>query len=498
MSRKHKRQHQRAAALAALTTFLTLSMMFNLIITTGLFPGADKEVDENTHILERSAERRLTVEGIFTDRSGEAITEAGEQGSTGQVLFDECYSYIIGYQNAIYGKTGLRRTLYDHLYYGGEDNQGALIQLTTDNELQQHCYKALDGDEGSIIVMKAETGELLALASHSKGIDYNVNDILTPISAEEAEAGGVDLSQFNDWYDFNGDGIADRDDGVRKFMLYNAQPSGFWLNTSVTSEDPPGSTFKILTAASLIEHGKGNYTYQDSNGTYEIEKDKVVNFGDDSGPYAYGTVDMEKALVKSVNVYFASAAVEMGGKALWDTAEKFLLTRELALDFTTLKPVFSKNILSNDRELAHTAYGQGLTQVSPLHVVMMMDAVMNDGKIMQPYLVQAITDEGKVQHNTQPVVASQAMEPETAATLREYLHATALGYGLDEKSYGTVYAKTGSAELGDDTNHAYFLAGVQDTAWGDLVILVDKAHVDLRGRGLQDILENILSYVLTQ
>ncbi len=499
MSNKtNQRDHRqvRSAVISGICVFLTLILCYNLVIVTGLFPGASAEVDENTDILMKAAERRLTVEGQFTDRNGEAITEPGTQGKVGTILFDECYSYLIGYKNNVYGKTGLRRTLYDDLYYGGEDNQGAAVQLTTDNQLQEFCYNQIGQVEGSIIVMKANTGELLALASRSGKLGYNANDVLTVISADEAEAGGVNLSK-HEWYDFNGEDGANREDGVYKYMLYNAQPSGYWHNSATKSEDPPGSTFKIVTAAAMIENGYGDYIFEDTDGTWELGGATIRNFGS----YSYGTVDMKRALIKSANVYFASGAVAMGGKALWETAQRFLLTENLELDFTTLEPRMMNDkadtdFLTSDVKLAHTGYGQGDIRVTPLNVAMIMAAVMNEGKIMQPYVIQTITDEGVTERDTQPVLASQAMQPDTAATLKKYLHATALEYGLQEDTYGVVYAKTGSAEI-SGSNHAYILVGVEDTNWGDLVVLVNQAHVDLRGGHLQPILEKVLSYLMT-
>ena len=89
------------------------------------------------------------------------------------------------------------------------------------------------------------------------------------------------------------------------------------------------------------------------------------------------------------------------------------------------------------------------------------------------------------------------MQPETAETLKKYLHATAVKqYGLDEESYGMVYAKTGTAEISRD-NHIYMVAAVEDTSWGDLVVVVDRAHVNASSSDLKGTMKNILGYLVT-
>lgn len=484
---------KRSAVVVAVSFCLAFFMIYKLIMTTGLIPGANPDVDIITEAIQDSEARRITVEGRFLDRNGDAITEANERGKPAKLLYPKAYSYLIGYNSPIYETSGLRNRLYRDLFYGGEDGIGAEVTLTTDNSLQQFCYDQIGAYEGSIIVMNAHTGELLACASRSSGeIDYDVNII-------------------DQRYDSNEDGVVD-DKDHRMYSLYATYPA-FFLNRATISEDPPGSTFKIATGAAMIENGLGDYTFDDLDGTYKVAGTVVKNVmldGDTRLTLGPGA-NMANAFRKSANVYFASGAVEMGAKAYQQTAERFLLCQTIHLDFATLKPNFDLGNMNDKALLAHTAYGQGELKVSPLQVGMIMGAVMNDGRMMLPYLIQTVSDDGRVERQTKPTAAVQTamvdgveqviddtppMGPETAELLKKYLHAAALGYGLEEESYGMVYAKTGTAESSSE-NHIYMVAAVEDTSWGDLVIVVDRAHVSGSSSDLKGTMKNILGYLVT-
>lgn len=429
-----------------------------------------------TDTIRASEERRVTVEGTFVDRDGNPITKPGDKGKPATVLFDESYSYLIGHNSPIYGTSGLRSKMYNELFYGGADGIGAEIRLTTINDLQEYCYEQLGEYEGSVIVMNANTGELLVCTSRSSPErGYNVNLV-------------------DHWVDANEDGEANKDDNRRMYDVYLNTCDGFLLNRAVTAEDPPGSTMKILTTIALLENGFKNYTYDDMDGTYFAGNSKVVNVNGN----VYGAdVDLTKAMCESVNVFFASAAVEMGSSALLNTAKRFRLTEHTELDFATLRPSFNLGNMTDTALLAHTAYGQGHTKTAPLNLVMIMGAVMNGGNMMKPSLIASITDDGVVERTLEPEILSEAIDPQTASQVLEYLHATALHYGLTMDSYGTVYAKTGTAELGKGRgNHIYMLAGIEDTAWGDLVVLIDRAHVNASSSSIKAAMKNILGVLV--
>lgn len=447
---------KRPALIYAATVFLTFVFIYNLILGTGLIPGADTAVDARTRKLEDIAARKATVEGSFFDRNGFPISEGTTPGKPATVLFDEAYSHTIGYNSNMYGTSGLRKLLYDHLFYGGNDHTGAAVTLTTHNDLQQYCYDLLAGSEGSIIVMDAETGELLACASRSHSeVGYNVNEI---------------------------------DQQFKTYSQYNA----FFLNRATMAQDTAGSIFKILTAASMLENDMGDYMYDDLDGNFKIGSGTIHNYK--NAVYGAG-IDLQTALNKSVNVYFASASQELNARNLQNTAHRFLFGQEISLDFTTLDSTFDLGNLSDRMLLAQTAYGQGQVAVSPLQIAMVMAGVINDGTMMKPYLIQQITDDGKTIYTARPEKASNALDKDIARQLQDYLKSTAESYGLTEELYGTVYAKTGTADQGTNhLNHIYFLAGAQinDHRY---VILADRSNTNQTSGALKQTVSSVLTYL---
>ena len=417
-----------------------------IIFGTGVLKGISPEIDEERGKLISLENEKNTSEGSITDRWGMAITSTTQPGLRGEAADPECFSYLIGYNSPVYGKSGLRSKYYSYLYNGGKDDYGAEMKLTVDAELQKKCYDLLAGYIGSVSVMNARTGEILALAARS-----------------DPQVG----------YDINRIDIAD-ENGVRPFETYN-KINAFWYNRAVMAQDPPGSTFKIVTAASMIENGIDDYTYEDE-GFIDVSGAKIWNFGKNE----YGWCDLEKALNSSVNTYFASAGLKLGSRALIDTAQKYLIGAPIDLDFAQLTSKIDFSGLNNSYLIASTAYGQGRLVVAPLQLCMIIQAVMNEGRMVHPYLVAQITDDGKTLYAPSfEGILSETIGPENNARLKELLHSNGEYYGFDEYDYGYVIAKTGTAEVEYGAgNHVYIALAVD---FGDNAYAICIDHADVSG-----------------
>ena len=458
---KVKFNSKRAAAMLSAICCVAFLFMHSLVTATGLFATDDSELGKEISSTKMQEMRAITTEGTFLDRNGSPITEAREAGKPAMVKFDESYSYIIGYNSTVYGTSGLRKRLYTKLFDGGEDGFGAQVKLTTDNNLQEFCYKILGQSEGSVIVMRAD-GALLACTSRSSPeMGYNVN----LISQNKKET-------------------------YNEYLNYNA----FFLNRSTMAADPPGSTFKVVTAAAQLENGMGGFVVDDPLGYIEINGGKIHNY--DGNP-AGMNVGLEKALNQSVNVYFAQAAVQMRAYTMQIMADKFLLGQAIELDFAKLLSNFDLGDMTDNGLLAQTAFGQGRTTMSPMQIAMVMNAVINDGVMMKPYIIEQIDDDGETISRTEPEILSKPFTASTAEVLKTYLHSTAEGYKYYASSYGKVYAKTGTADLANGKNHVYMLMGVEDTPMGDCVILIDRRNVSGTSSTLRKDAESILNYLLS-
>lgn len=391
----------RTKAVLAVILAILICFIYYLIIQTGVVSGADAKVDKRIAGLKSEEEAKVTTEGMILDRNNDPITIASTPDTPAECTYPKAYGALVGYHSKKYGTSGLRKLYEERILSGGTDGIGAELHLTTDNALQQFCYEQLGANVGSITVLDNENGEILAMVSRSD-------------ETEEFDVNDIDIS----------------------FKRYK-EKNEFFYNRAALAQDPPGSTWKIVTAATLLDCGRGDYLYEDT-GEYE----GIHN----AGKAVYGTLNLQDALVKSCNTYFASAGNLLGKEKLKEKAEEFLVGETIELDFTSLHSGF--DLEHYQREMvAQTAFGQGNTVISPLQVGMILQAVVNDGIMLRPYLIQYIKDDGKVIQKGHREELSRPMRPETAETLKKMLHTAALHYGLTEEEYGIVYGKTGTAQI---------------------------------------------------
>lgn len=440
-----KRVEFRTRCVLAVVFILVLLFLYYLITESGIVVGANEEIDDKIRSLKQTEEAKQTTEGSIVDREGDLITCAQEAGTPAVCIWPEAYSAIVGYHSPIYGTSGLRKRYEENLLLGGKDKTGATICLTTDSRLQCFCYELLGGNIGSIVVLENASSEILSMVSRSdEDISYNVNEI---------------------------------DENYEK---YSAIPE-FFYNRAVLAQDPPGSTWKMVTSAAIIEDGMENYTYEDTGEYHGIRN---------AGNAAYGTTDLTKALVKSVNTYFASAGSLLGGGKLKETASNFLVGEEIPLDFTVLTSSFDLEYYQNPL-VEQTAFGQGKTQISPLQIAMILQTIVNDGNMQKPYLIQEIRDDGKVLQEGETEILGSPISKETSGKLKEALHCVAENYGYEEDVYGTVYAKTGTAEIeAKNYNHIYLVFADENYTG---IISMDRSNQT--SRSLVEISKQILDYL---
>ena len=444
-----------AAALATVVSML-FALVFHLLAVSGLVPGANEAADARKAAIQAAAERANTIEGVFVDRFGEPITLApATPGTPAQPVDPEATSYLIGYSSAIFGESGLRARC--RTADGGKDGVGPEVHLTIDSQLQAFCYKQLEGSEGSVIVLDADTGEILAMTSRSSG------------------ELGFDLTRLEE-----------------NWSVYNAI-DGFWYDRCLFAEDPPGSCFKLTTAASLIEHSAADFQCSDDGGEYKVAGTVLHNAGNAS----FGDqIDLQTALTSSINIYFAKAAAEqLGARTLTETARGFLYGETFETDLGRISGTFGLNENSNKLLLTQTAFGQGRTAACPLQICLTMSAVIScSGKIPRPYVVDFTVDDGKQSRKTRPETLSAPISPKTADTLRAMLCNTAEAYGFDPDLYGTAAMKTGTADQANGLNHIYLLCGVEH---GDrhLCILIDRRNTTEPSGALFPQMKEILTYL---
>lgn len=456
---------KRTASVIALFVCISVIIIMVVIYQGGMLPGMNESADERAHSIAVRLAKGETVEGVFYDRNHTAVTESHGAGEPASVLYGEAFSYLIGYNDAYYGTSGLRNVLYDDIFFGGKDGVGAEVNLTIDAQLQQFCYKALGEHAGSISVLNAKTGEVLACASRSDDhVGYDANSVR------------------------------------ENFAVYNSIPA-FWLNHATIANDAPGSTFKLVTASAMLESGCQNYTLPEyATGEYCVGNYTIHNFN--GATYAAGS-DLRTALIESINTYFASAAVNVLGAGKLDkTARSFLIGEgDIELDFATLRSNFNLGSLSNDALLAQTAYGQGETVMSPMHIAMVMSTILNDGTVMKPYMVDSLRNDGRLRsYSSDEVLCEGVISKETAHAMQDMLSKTAEHYGFESGKLGTCYAKTGTAQVGEingqDVHHIYIVCGVEAPDGNTYVAVMDWCRTFESSGVLREPMKGLIEFIV--
>lgn len=431
-----KRVAMTLASIVSAGLLIISALLYNSGVIKGVNPKVDALADQMTEIFAIKS----TFEGEFFDRNSNPLTQSAERGTAAEILYPHSLSYLIGYNSEIYGLSGLRDRYRDYLFDGKRDDRGADINLTLDIGLQEFAQKILDDAavEGSISILNAETGEILAMVGRSHpAVDFCANEI---------------NSHFQEY----------------------SSISGFFLNPATTAEDAPGSCFKLITAASLLENDMSAYTIDDFSPLTVTEEYSIHNFG--NRYYGEG-LNLERALEKSANTYFASAGLALGSVRLQSTAERFLYGQDIELDFTCLHSNFDHGLVTDKNLLAQTAFGQGRTVVSPLQMAMSMQCIMNKGKMLEPYIVERIVNNDKTKYKGTTEILTHSISSKTAEALCDMLHNNAVSYGYgDEELFGYVMAKTGTADTHRGTNHIYLQLGQRCTSGGCYSIIIDHRN----------------------
>ncbi|MCI6858104.1 MAG: hypothetical protein MR867_02260 [Eubacterium sp.] len=357
------------------------------------------------------------IRGSILDRTGKVLASSEKPGGQRQYTYSRSFSGLTGYYSKIYGTSGVEKTMNDVLNHSDspkEMKKGADVTLTIDADLQVQAYKAIQDFTGSVVVLDAQSGEILALASSPSFDVTSVEDNWDEISQKE----------------------------------------GVLLSNAFQNPVAPGSVFKLITSKEIIEAGIEDEKVNDK-GFLKVNGQTIKNYGGN----AYGKISFREGFVKSSNVYFMDRALKLGGLRLYKTGKSFLLGEEISLDFTKLKSNFDlKNY--EDNIVATTAFGQGETLVTPLHMAMITQSIAGGGKMLKPYLFRSVVNaKGKTVEEGKTEELVETMDEKTAGEICDVMKKAGESYGLSlvgDEGY-EIAAKTGTAERGDGTNNAWLV-----------------------------------------
>ncbi|MFJ1753683.1 peptidoglycan D,D-transpeptidase FtsI family protein [Kitasatospora sp. NPDC088134] len=346
------------------------------------------------------------------------------------------YAPVTGYSSQAFDSTQLEK-LEDGVLSGsdsrlffrntldmltGKPKQGGDVVTTIDPKVQRAGFEGLGDKKGAAVAIDPRTGAILGLVS-------------TPSYDPTTFSGGADS------------------DAKAKAAL-DADPNKPLLNRALRETYPPGSTFKLVTAATAFEAGK----YQNPTDTTDTPNPYVLpgtstELKNSSATEPCQNATVQDAMDLSCNTVFGKMGAELGGDKLRAQAEKFGFNNDqVDIPIRASASFFPKG--SAPDGTAMDAIGQHDTRATPLQMAMVAAAICNNGSLMQPYLVAQEGSAGNVISTHTEHQLSQAVSPATAQKLQQLMESVVQnGTGKNAKIPGvTVGGKTGTAQHGQDNS----------------------------------------------
>jgi peptidoglycan glycosyltransferase len=400
---------------------------------------------------------RRALRGPIVDRTGRWLARSSrdENGEAVREYRDDTLSHVLGYASRQFGTAGLERTYNAELLgLSGADAFGSLLrkfgsttsdplglQTSLDLRLQQAAVAALGSDRGAVVMLDPTTGEVLALAS-------------TPT------------------YDANA--IADPDTAARTFEALRQDDADPLLPRATLGRYVPGSVFKIVTAIAGLDSGRvaPDTTFEEQPAA---EKDGLLVNGfrirDGHHPSTGSeALDLVGATEVSCNIWYALAGLQTGGDRLVNEAAELGFGSSIPFDLPTAVSRVTGGDgpapggFTDDVELASASFGQGETFVTPLQMGLVAATVANDGVLMAPHLVTAITGDGPGARTIDPSVWRRVMSGSDAKAIQRAMQQAVEGelgrqFTSGAKVPGVPTAgKSGTAELGGTGEpHSWFI-----------------------------------------
>lgn len=363
---------------------------------------------------------------------------------------------------------------YDYQQYIPATDGNSLV-LTIDSDIQnileKHLETALadnpnarDGVFG--LVMDVKTGAVLAMANLP---DFNPNEprIITDehylaelkatvksileeekISVEIPEAyfreGG--LNNLPESVQQN-DELIDKLTDARTKELYK-----MWYNPVATDTYEPGSTFKLMNVATAYELGivNENDTFFCSGSTMVGDWKRPIKCSNTSG---HGTQTLTEALMNSCNMAMIQIANKTGKDRFYDFFKAFGMIDRTDIDLPNESAGIFFDVTDptswNEVSLATSSFGQRF-QVTPVQMVSMVSAIVDDGKLKKPYVVkEVLNSDGSLKSTTETEVVRQVISEDTSAYMREAMLQVVEG-GTGKNAYVPGYrvgGKTATSEI---------------------------------------------------
>ncbi len=381
--------------------------------------------------------------GNIYDRNDKLINYSVYDGEKyiRQYNYPSLYSHLIGYVDYKYGASGLE-SLYNGTLQGSSQvsewtkllnkinnfKSGEHLKLTVDHDLQKKSMQLMGNYKGAVIITDPRNGDVLTYYSNGK---FDERKLEQAISSEES----VMLDRVSD------------------------------------GKYSPGSVYKIISAVNILNN-TDNLDYDDK-GSIDIGEGSVSNYG----KMVYGKTDLHKALVNSLNTYFAEKGSPYTD-SLIELTENINNTIQKA---TGGKYAFSIRKGDNEFKNAILQIGQGELTASPMAINLTTQAIYNSGYFYSPrYVDYIITNDFKFSRKQKAKKYNLSIEKWQADYIKDAMFdvvkiGTASGYGIGENCGG----KTGTAQLPGKKYNYWFTGFVSGEK--PMIITIVVENIDEMG-----------------
>lgn len=406
----------------------TLLLLLGTCILVGMYFVQGREwasFSANSHLYNKG---RIAT-GSITDRNGVLLFDA----DTGSYAEDEeirrATLHAVGddYGNIVSGaKILFSKYMASYNPITGTGNQGNQIALTIDAELNRTAYEALDGRHGTVGVYNYKTGEILCMVSSPTFDPEDSEDVLEAINDGDTSYDTVYLNRF--------------------------------LSSSFT----PGSIFKIVTTAAAIDRLNALEDFSFTcTGELSVGGDTITC------PSVHGEQDLAQALANSCNGAYAQLAIQLGGETLEQYAKAAGLLDPVEINgLSSAKGSFT--VTEDSAYLGWSGVGQYTDLVNPCSELVLMGCIAGDGEAKNPTLLHSVTSSlGLPAAFTGTSNASIGWSRATCRQVKALMRNDVTShYDTDQSLFGdlAVCAKSGTAEVGEDQPHSWFVGFVDDDA----------------------------------
>ena len=404
-------------------------LFFGALAYWQTFRGDLADDDRNPRVL---SAYRDPARGRILDRDGNILAESLADGN--RYYYDASSAHLLGYLDPRYGSQGVELAFNEVLSgaapagfesairaeFDRESRTGNDVVLTIDPAIQAASAAALGTRKGAVVVLDPRNGEVLAMVSvptYDPGSLGTVGDVL-----------------LND-------------------------PESPLLNRATQGLYPPGSTFKAVTATGILEKGVANPdTVVECPGEIVIDGFPIScrNTAQGVGKYPF-----KQAFTFSVNAIFAQLGVQLGWGGLTDIARRYGFDSEPSFTLqTAASQIHAPETEATTTLLASTAFGQGELLATPLQMAQVAAVIANGGVLERPHLGLREEAAGVRQGELEARSSRRVISEELSRTMREFM----VSVVQNDQANGVklpgiqVGGKTGTAEAGDGTSHAWFIA----------------------------------------